>query len=128
MNNLKVYYGRGEYAITSLNIEKFLKHVAEYNEKNVWKTALCDYLGFDMKKGRLKRFEEIAKALEAESDETGKKLLAAMMTLELKPTESLLIRKKMTPEQRQAKVDAIKAALEESGIDADDMTKMLKAL
>lgn len=41
----QVYFGKGEYAITSANTGKLVAAVKEFTEKGIWKWCLVDCLG-----------------------------------------------------------------------------------
>jgi len=127
---LKVYFGRGEYAITSLNVDKMLKAAKEYNDNDQWKTYIWDYLGFHFEKGQLKRYKDVVEVFEKiDDDEKIVELLSEMKRFVTKSeAEGLKINRRKTPEQKAAEKAAKIAAISESNLPDDIKADLLKAL
>ena len=73
-----VHYGKGEYAITSANVDRLTKAVDHFNQTAEWKWNLQDCLGINQDGKLGKRFEEIKKSLATIEEPAIQKLLVAM--------------------------------------------------
>jgi hypothetical protein len=125
-NLIEVYFGKGEYAITSANVERLVKHAQDYIEQSIWKWSLQDNLGFQKAGTKTKRFEEAFKALENVSNPSCQILRELMVRLE--PKAELKCRVKSTPEAKEAKRAEMRVTLEAAGISAVEIERMVKAL
>jgi len=125
---ITVFYGKGEYAITSANVDRLIRHAQDYIEKSIWKWSIQDNLGFQKKGVKTKRYDEIVAQL-AQVDEPQIQILRELMLrLEPKPQEELKCRVKQSPELKEAKRAELRAQLEDIGVDAVTMERMLKAV
>lgn len=123
---MKVYFGKGEYAITGLNIDKFIAAAKGYNDENKWKSYVWDYLGFHYEKGQLKRYKDVMAVLSQSDDEKAMELVAEMERFQVKAADTLEIRKKMTAEQKAAKYNETVARLKAAGFSEEEIVKLTR--
>ena len=57
-------YGKGEYALTSKNIEKLTTQLVTFNSTREWKWGLVDVLGVKKDGSKAKRFEQVITSLD----------------------------------------------------------------
>ena len=123
---LKLYFGKGEYAITSLNIDKFIAACKGYNEQNKWKSYIWDYCGFHFERGQLKRYKDVMAVLSESDDPKAIALVEEMQKLVTKPADTLEIRKRMTAEQKAAKYNETVARLTAAGFSEEEIVKLTR--
>ena len=129
MENVIVYYGKGEYALTGKNIIRLTKTVVDYNNNNIWKWQLQDVLGIkgDGKLGV--RFNLIKTELAKLDDNLAKGLLAEMEKVVIKDINNLIKNPKLTNEEIiKLRKDELKLKLADSGLTEEQMETIVAKL
>jgi len=124
---VEVFFGKGDYAITSANIDKLISVLDEYNNSGLWKWSISDVLGIKPDGAKGKKYYEIKDALR---DIPGQKvfdLIQRMSDFVVNPKAHRTIRAtKEEKEARRAEVAAILNTIE--GISEAEKSKMLKVI
>lgn len=126
---IEVYFGKGEYAITSKNVDKLIATVDEF-EKGNWKWAMVDCLGVQLKDGgvvKTKRHTDVIKALESSPIEKCRELSSRLVNLIIPETITKATR--ATSEERKALQDGARETLKGYGDFTEaEIEKMVKGL
>ena len=81
MLNSNVYFGKGEYAVTSDNIDRLAKTTTDFIETGVWKWQLVDCLGIKKDGSIAARYNQIIAALSNSEDPKCQALVESMLNV-----------------------------------------------
>lgn len=126
----KVYFGRGEYALSNANIDRVSKALATYNESGKWQWACQDVLGVKMDGSIGKRFGEIQAALATQEDDPkAVALLGIMSETAVRAPETITRTTRVDSAERQARQAAVKEILSTvEGLTEAEVARMAKAV
>ncbi len=132
MTNVTIYFGKGDYTVNSLNIEKRTKSVKEYNEKGTWKFSLYDMgINCTKEKGAYKTptFEKCVKELKEIKDPKVQELVKQLELVKERPSDKVVRISRKSPEEKEANRAKVAALLKDlPGIDPAMKERMLKAV
>jgi hypothetical protein len=124
-----VHYGKGEYAITSANVDRLTKAVDHFNQTAEWKWSLQDCLGINQDGKLGKRFEEIKKSLATIEEPAIQNLLTAMSAVVVhEASEIKKVTKTSSVERENRRTEVFGILSTTSGLTEKEIEKMVRSI